>query len=96
MTLPGGAALAENNYGRQIKPWTTYTACLAVGICPPWQMYEVSPDWMMCQAWNIYSFGYPIVRQFFGVQPDPQQIKLLLIWPFRQIGPTPTKGHCHW
>jgi hypothetical protein len=36
-------------------------------------MYEVSPDFgMMCQAWNIYSFGYPIVRQFFGVQPNPE------------------------
>jgi hypothetical protein len=42
-------------------------------------MYEVSPDFgMMCQAWNIYSFAYPIVRQFFGVQPDPQQHKITI------------------
>ena len=25
---------------------------------------------MMVQAWNIYSFAYPIVHQFFGIQPD--------------------------
>jgi len=38
----------------------------------PGSMYEVSPDFgMMCQAWNIYSFAFPIVRQFFGVEPDP-------------------------
>jgi hypothetical protein len=34
-------------------------------------MYEVSPDYgMFTQAWNIYSFGVPIVMQFFGIQPD--------------------------
>jgi cellobiose phosphorylase len=24
---------------------------------------------MMTQAWNLYSFAVPIVRQFFGIQP---------------------------
>jgi hypothetical protein len=33
-------------------------------------IYEVSPDFgMMSQAWNVYSYAYPIVQQFFGVQP---------------------------
>jgi hypothetical protein len=33
-------------------------------------MYEVSPDYgMIVQAWNIYSFAVPIVRQFFGIEP---------------------------
>ena len=74
MTLPTGvSAVAENNYGRpdraldylkrMSKSWS---------YAHPGSMYEVSPDFgMMCQAWNIYSFAFPIVRQFFGVEPDP-------------------------
>jgi len=76
MTLPTGvAAIAENNYGRPDKALDyLHRMSRSWGYAHPGSMYEVSPDFgMMCQAWNIYSFGYPIVRQFFGVQPDPQQ-----------------------
>ena len=41
------------------------------GFALPGSMYEVSPDYgMFTQAWNMYSFGVPIVMQFFGIQPD--------------------------
>ena len=76
MTLPTGvAAVAENNYGRPDKALDyLHRMSRSWGYAHPGSMYEVSPDFgMMCQAWNIYSFGYPIVRQFFGIQPDPQQ-----------------------
>ena len=81
MTLPTGvAAVAENNYGRPDKALDyLHRMSRSWGYAHPGSMYEVSPDFgMMCQAWNIYSFGYPIVRQFFGVQPDPQQHKITI------------------
>ena len=81
MTLPTGvAAVAENNYGRPDRALDyLHRMSRSWGYAHPGSMYEVSPDFgMMCQAWNIYSFGYPIVRQFFGVQPDPQQHKITI------------------
>ena len=81
MTLPTGvAAVAENNYGRPDKALDyLHRMSRSWGYAHPGSMYEVSPDFgMMCQAWNIYSFGYPIVRQFFGIQPDPQQRKITI------------------
>ena len=81
MTLPTGvAAIAENNYGRPDKALDyLHRMARSWGYAHPGSMYEVSPDFgMMCQAWNIYSFGYPIVRQFFGVQPDPKQHKITI------------------
>src|SRR6056300_383764 len=81
MTLPTGvAAVAENNYGRPDNALDyLHRMTRSWGYAHPGSMYEVSPDFgMMCQAWNIYSFAYPIVRQFFGVQPDPQQHKITI------------------
>ena len=72
MTLPTGvAAVAENNYGRPNKALDyLHRMSRSWGYAHPGSMYEVSPDFgMMCQAWNIYSFGYPVVRQFFGIYP---------------------------
>ncbi len=75
MTLPTGVqAVAENNYGRPdqaldyLKRMTrTFSYAL------PGSIYEVSPDYgMVTQAWNIYAFAFPIVRQFFGIQPMAQ------------------------
>jgi glycogen debranching enzyme len=73
MTLPTGvSAIGENNYGRPdqaldyLKRMTK-----SFGFALPGSIYEVSPDYgMMAQAWNLYSFGVPIVTQFFGIQPD--------------------------
>ena len=73
MTLPTGVqAVAENNYGRPdhaldyLKRMTR-----SFSFALPGSMYEVSPDFgMMAQAWNIYSFAFPIIGQFFGIQPD--------------------------
>ncbi|WP_318343661.1 alpha-L-rhamnosidase-related protein [Flagellimonas baculiformis] len=75
MTLPTGVqAVAENNYGRPdealgyLKRMTrTFSYAL------PGSIYEVSPDYgMVTQAWNIYAYAFPIVRQFFGIEPMAQ------------------------
>ena len=73
MTLPTGvSAIGENRYGNPdgaldyLKRMTR-----SFGFALPGSMYEVSPDYgMFAQAWNMYSFGVPIVMQFFGIQPD--------------------------
>lgn len=72
MTLPTGVqAVAENNYGRPneaLDYLERMTRSFSYAL--PGSMYEVSPDFgMMTQAWNIYSFAYPIVQQFFGIHP---------------------------
>lgn len=72
MTLPTAVQIiAENNYGR---PNEAYALLKKVdktfGYALPGSMYEVSPDYgMMTQAWNVYAYGVPIVKQFFGLQP---------------------------
>jgi glycogen debranching enzyme len=76
MTLPTGVqAIAENNYGRPdqaldyLKRMTR-----AFSFALPGSMYEVSPDYgMFAQAWTLYSYSVPIVRQFFGIQPFASQ-----------------------
>lgn len=73
MTLPTGVqARAENNYGRPneaLDYLERMTRSFSYAL--PGSMYEVSPDFgMMVQAWNIYSFAYPIVHQFFGIRPN--------------------------
>ena len=72
MTLPTGVlAVAENNYGnpdQALNYLQRMTRSFSYAL--PGSMYEVSPDYgMIVQAWNIYSFAIPIVRQFFGVDP---------------------------
>lgn len=72
MTLPTAVQIiAENNYGR---PNEAYELLKRVnktfGYALPGSMYEVSPDYgMMTQAWNVYAYGEPIVKQFFGIKP---------------------------
>ncbi|MEM8896557.1 MAG: trehalase family glycosidase [Bacteroidota bacterium] len=73
MTLPTGVqARGENLYGNPDQA-LTYLQKMnrTFGFALPGSMYEVSPDYgMFAQAWNIYSYAVPIVRQFFGVEPD--------------------------
>ncbi len=72
MTLPTGVlAVAENNYGRPDKALEyLQRMSRSFSYALPGSMYEVSPDYgMITQAWNIYSFAIPIVRQFFGIRP---------------------------
>lgn len=72
MTLPTGVqAIAENNYGNPDKALDYLKRMTrSFSYALPGSMYEVSPDYgMVAQAWNIYSFAVPVVRQFFGVEP---------------------------
>ena len=72
MTLPTGVqAVAENNYGRP-EMALDYLSRMSrsFSYALPGSMYEVSPDYgMIAQAWNIYAFAVPVVRQFFGIDP---------------------------
>ncbi len=81
MTLPTGvSAIAENNYGRPNEA-LDYLERLtrSFSYALPGSMYEVSPDFgMMAQAWNIYSYAYPIVHQFFGFTPNTAQKEVLV------------------
>ncbi len=82
MTLPTGVqAVAENNYGRPneaLDYLERMTRSFSYAL--PGSMYEVSPDFgMMVQAWNIYSFAYPIVHQFFGLQPNAAEKKVAIV-----------------
>jgi glycogen debranching enzyme len=73
MTLPTGvSAIGENNYGRQDEALSYLKRMtMSFGFALPGSIYEVSPDYgMMAQAWNLYSYGVPIVNQFFGIRPD--------------------------
>ncbi|NNF34001.1 MAG: glycogen debranching protein [Saprospiraceae bacterium] len=81
MTLPTGVqVVAENNYGRPDKALNyikrmTRTFSYAL----PGSMYEVSPDYgMIAQAWNIYSYAVPIVQQFFGIQPQAYNKRIVI------------------
>lgn len=81
MTLPTGVqAVAENNYGRPNQA-LNYLKRMSrtFSYALPGSMYEVSPDYgMITQAWNIYSFATPIVKQFFGIQPQAAQKKIII------------------
>ncbi|AUD05173.1 alpha-L-rhamnosidase-related protein [Spirosoma pollinicola] len=83
MTLPTGVAtIGENQYGHPDKALgylkrMTKTFSYAL----PGSIYEVSPDYgMVTQAWNMYSYAVPIIKQFFGIQPEASR-KLITVHP---------------
>lgn len=81
MTLPTGVqVVAENNYGRPdnaLNYLKRMTRTFSYAF--PGGMYEVSPDYgMMSQAWNIYAYAVPIVEQFFGIQPDAANKRVVI------------------
>ena len=72
MTLPTGVqAVAENNYGRPDEAYSLLKRMMkSFSFTLPGSIYEVSPDFgMFSQAWNMYAFGEPIIKQFFGIKP---------------------------
>ena len=83
MTLPTGVqAISENNYGRPdeaLEYLLMMTRSFSFAL--PGSIYEVSPDYgMMTQAWNLYSYGVPLVTQFFGIKPHAHR-RLINISP---------------
>lgn len=81
MTLPTGVqAIAENNYGRPDKALEYLQRMTnSFSYALPGSMYEVSPDFgMHAQAWNIYSYAVPIVKQFFGLNPLAHEHKAVV------------------
>lgn len=76
MTLPTGVqAVSENNYGRPNEAYLLLKKMLkSFSFALPGSIYEVSPDFgMFSQAWNMYAFGEPIIKQFFGIRPEAYQ-----------------------
>lgn len=72
MTLPTGVqAVSENNYGRPDEAYSLLKRMMkSFSFALPGSIYEVSPDFgMFSQAWNMYAFGEPIIKQFFGIKP---------------------------
>ena len=72
MTLPTGVqVVSENNYGRPDEAYALLKKMVKTfSYALPGSMYEVSPDFgMMSQAWNIYAFGEPLIKQLFGIRP---------------------------
>ncbi len=83
MTLPTGVvAIGENNYGNPDTALEYLNKMTKTfGYVLPGAIYEVSPDYgMMCQAWNLYSFATPIIKQFFGIKPEAAN-KFIVIGP---------------
>lgn len=81
MTLPTGVSvIGENNYQRPDKALEYMKRMTrSFSFALPGSIYEVSPDYgMMSQAWNLYSYGVPIVTQFFGIQPEAHRQKVHL------------------
>ncbi|GAB2528947.1 alpha-L-rhamnosidase-related protein [Spirosoma aerophilum] len=83
MTLPTGVAtIGENNYGHPDEALgylkrMTKTFSYAF----PGSIYEVSPDYgMVTQAWNMYSYAVPIIKQFFGIRPEASR-QLIVVQP---------------
>ena len=72
MTLPTGVqVVSENNYGRPDEAYALLRKMVKTfSYALPGSIYEVSPDFgMMTQAWNIYAFGEPLIKQLFGIKP---------------------------
>jgi glycogen debranching enzyme len=81
MTLPTAVQIiAENNYGRPEKALNYLERMTrSFSFAFPGSMYEVSPDYgMISQAWNIYGYAVPIVNQFFGIQPEAINKKIVI------------------
>lgn len=81
MTLPTGvSAVAENNYGHPDQA-LDYLERMgrSFSYALPGSMYEVSPDYgMFAQAWNLYSYAVPVVRQFFGIRPYASEKRITI------------------
>jgi len=81
MTLPTGVqAIAEANYGRVDESLAYLKRMVkSFGYALPGSMYEVSPDFgMMVQAWNVYALAAPIVRNYFGIQPESHNKRIVI------------------
>lgn len=81
MTLPTSVqAVGENNYGNPDKALNYLQRMTrSFSYAHPGSMYEVSPDYgMLVQAWNIYGFAVPIVKQFFGINPNAAEREIVI------------------
>src|SRR6218665_366419 len=67
-----GLAIAAAKYGMtDISLLYIRKILNSFGYATPGTIYEVSPDYgMFVQAWNVAGINIPVIRYFFGVNPD--------------------------
>ena len=73
MTISTGAgAVAQARYGHGDRALDLLTRMIAAfGMASPGTLSEMSPDYgCFCQAWTAYALFVPVVRHFFGIQPE--------------------------
>ncbi len=88
MTISTGAlAVSQARYGHPDRALDLLRRMFSTfGMAGPASLSEMSPDYgCFVQAWTVYAAFVPIVRYFFGVQPDANEGRLV-------IAPCPPAG----
>ena len=81
MTISTGAmAVAQARYGQSDRALDLVSRVLKTfSAATPGCVYEMSPDYgCFVQAWTAYAVMVPVIRYFFGVQPDHFEGRLLI------------------
>ena len=81
MTISTGAlAVAQARYGYSDRALNLIERIFAAfGMATPGSLSEMSPDYgCFVQAWTAYAVFVPVVRYFFGIQPDAAGNRLLV------------------
>lgn len=81
MTISTGVmAAAQARYGYADRALELIEKIFSTfGMATPGAISEMSPDYgCFVQAWTTYAVMLPIVRYFFGIQPDAQADRLVL------------------
>ena len=88
MTISTGAlAVSQARYGHPDRALDLLRRMFSTfGMAGPGNLSEMSPDYgCFVQAWTVYAAFVPIVRYFFGIQPDANEGRLV-------IAPCPPAG----
>lgn len=88
MTISTGAlAVSQARYGHPDRALRLLCRMFSTfGMAGPATLPEMSPDYgCFVQAWTVYAAFVPIVRYFFGIQPDADKGRLV-------IAPCPPAG----
>lgn len=94
MTISTGVgAVSQARYHRmEAALGMIHQICSTRNLRFPGSPSEMSPDWgCFIQAWTGYGLAYPVVRQFFGINPIAHERKLVLAphpprsWPVASL-----------
>lgn len=93
----GALALAEARYGRSDEALARlHLLTDTLHIHMPGAISEMSPDYgCFVQAWSAYAVAWPVVRGFFGIQPDAHRRSITIspcfptTWPEASLDSVP-------